>query len=370
MKIALFHDYLVQYGGAERVLEKLMEIYPDAPIYTLLYHPKNLAPSFRLRLSKRKIFTSALQRFPFAKSHHRLYPLLMPYMVEQFDLSRFDLVLSDTTGFGKGLILKPETIHLCYCHTPLRYAWDDSQRYIKEYRHCFLVKPLVRWGVHYLRLWDRQAAQRVDYYLTNSNFVKKRIQKYYQRHAQVVYPPIETKKLKPSRQIKNYYLLVNRLVPYKKTQIVVEAFNQLKKPLIIVGKGPQERALRAIAQNNIKFVGNVYGASLKKLYANCKALIFPQEEDFGIAPVEVMASGRPVIAYRGGGALETVKEGINGIFFDEQTAKDLIKAVKKFEKQSFSLQKIKKSVEKFNDSNFKTQIKKIVNEKYRAFQKS
>jgi glycosyltransferase involved in cell wall biosynthesis len=370
MKVALFHDYLVQYGGAERVLEKLLEIYPDAPIYTLLYNPNALAPSFRRTLEKRKIITSSLQKFPFAKKHHRLYPLFMPYMVEQFDFADFDVVISDTTGFGKGLILKPQTIHISYCHTPLRYAWDNSQKYIKEYKHPYFFRPFIRWGVHYLRIWDRQASERVVYFLANSDFIKERIKKYYHREAVVIYPPIETKKMKTARRPKEYYLIVNRLLAYKKTNIAIQAFNKLGLPLIIVGRGPEEKRLKKIAKNNIKFFGNIYNRDLRKLYRYCKAYVFPQEEDFGIAAVEVMASGRPVIAYRGGGAEETVKENIGGLFFQKQTTEELTKAIKKFEEMQFSCQKIRKSVLKFDESIFKKEFKKFVNKKWLAHQKT
>ena len=371
MKVALFHDYLVQYGGAERVLEKLLEIYPEAPIYTLLYNPKKMAPNFRKVLEKRIVVVSRLQKFLFAKNHHRLYPLFMPYMVEQFDFSEFDVVISDTTGFGKGLILKPQTLHVCYCHTPLRYAWDDSQRYIKEYKHFWPLKPFVRWGVHYLRIWDRQAAQRVDLFLTNSNFVKKRIKKYYSRDSKVIYPPVETASMRVAKKTRNYYLVVNRLLPYKKTALAIETFNELKLPLVIVGRGPEEKRLKRLAKKNIVFLGDVYGKDLKKLYSNCKALIYPQEEDFGITPVEVVASGRPVIAYGGGGALETVKHNLNGIFFKEQTKESLMKAVKKFEKRkTWQTKKMTASVRKFDEKNFKKEIKKFISREYKKFSKT
>ncbi len=370
MKVALFHDYLVQYGGAERVLEKLLEIYPNAPIYTLLYNPKALAPSLRKALERRNVIVSSLQKFPFAKKHHRLYPLFMPYMIEQFDLGDFDVVISDTTGFGKGLILKPQTLHICYCHTPLRYAWDNAQRYVKEYRHPFLLRPFVRWGIHYLRIWDRQASERVDYFLTNSNFVRKRIKKYYHREAVVIYPPVEIKKIRTAKHPKEYYLIVNRLLAYKKTVIAIQAFNELKLPLVVVGRGPEEKRLKKMAKSNIIFLGNIYNEDLKKLYRYCKAYIFPQEEDFGIAAVEVMASGRPVIAYKGGGAKETVKDKISGLFFEKQTVENLTKAIKKFEKMQFSCQKIRKSVSKFDNSVFSREFKKFVNKKWRDFRKN
>lgn len=293
----------------------------------------------------------------------------MPYMIERFDFSDYDVVLSDSTGYAKGIILKPKTLHICYCHTPLRYAWDNSQRYIREYPSSFFLQPLIRWGVHYLRIWDRQAAERVDYFITNSKFVKGRIKKYYHRDAEVIYPPIETKKLKIAHLPKNYYLLVNRLLPYKKTDIAIGVFNELGLPLIIVGRGPEEKRLKRMAENNIKFLGNLYGDDLRKLYRYAKACIFPQEEDFGIAPVEIMASGRPVIAYKGGGALETVKEGINGIFFEKQTSYSLKEALRKFQEMKFSCQKIRKSVLKFDESVFKKKIEKFVNRRWQKHQK-
>lgn len=369
MKVALLHDYLVQYGGAERVLEKLLDIYPDAPVYTLLYRPFSLAPRLRKKLEKRKVITSSLQHFPLAKSHHRLYPLLMPYMVEKFDFSDFDIVLSDTSGFSKGIILRPQTLHICYCHTPLRYAWDNSQKYIKEYRHFFLARPFVKWGIHYLRIWDRQAAERVDYFLTNSRFVQQRIDKYYHRSATVIYPPVETKEFKIAKKHKDYYLIVSRLLPYKKTDIVIDAFNKLRLPLVIIGRGPEEKRLKLKANDNIIFLGSVYGKDLNKFYEQAKAFIFPQEEDFGIAPVEALASGRPVIAYKGGGALETIKEGINGIFFNHQTSESLIEAIEKFEKNKFSCQKIKNSSKYFDESVFREKVKKFVNDKWVKHQK-
>ncbi len=364
MKVAIVHDYLVQYGGAERVFEKILTLYPKAPIYTLLYNPESLAPRLTELLQGRQIITSALQRFPGTTKHHRLFPLLMPYFIEQFDLSEYDVVISDTSSFAKGIITKPQTIHISYCHTPTRYAWDNSHQYIREYRNLLPFKPLANWGVHYLRIWDQQAAQRVDHYIANSFFVKKRIKKYYRRNAKVIYPPIETKKLKIASSPKRYYLLVNRLLPYKKTALAIEAFNRLGLPLIIVGRGPEEKYLKKIAHKNIKFLGNVYGKDLRSLYRHCQALIFPQEEDFGIAPVEVMASGRPVVAYRSGGAIETVTEGVSGIFFDKQEPQALVRAVRQFQALDFKPRNIRKSVLKFDEEVFKKNLDQFIKEKW------
>ena len=295
MKIALVHDYLNQYGGAERVLEAIAEIFPSAPIFTLIYSPKHIRGAF----SDKEIHTSFLQKFPLVKSHHRVFPLLMPVAVEKFNLSKYDIVFSDSTSFAKGVITKPETLHICYCHTPPRYAWDDSHKYIREFTMFPLAKIFVPFFMNYIRLWDREAAMRVDEFICNSKFVAKRIQKYYKKKAKVIYPPVDTKKFSPSNKPpEDYFLMVGRLLAYKKFDIAIEAFNKLKLPLKIVGEGPERKKLEAIANKNIEFLGERHNRELEKYYQNCKALIFPQEEDFGLVAIEAMACGRPVIAYR------------------------------------------------------------------------
>lgn len=361
MRVALVHDYLNQYGGAERVLEAFTEIFPNAPIYTLIYDPKQIRGVF----SDKKIRTSFLQKVPFAKSKHRIFPLLMPIAVEQFDLSDYDVVLSDSTSFAKGVITRPETLHICYCHTPLRYAWDDSHKYIEEFGLPRPIKTLVPFFMNYIRLWDKEAALRVDKFLCNSHFVAKRIKKYYDRDAQVIYPPVDVKAFSIGNSNKEkFFLMVGRLQAYKRFDIAIQAFNKLGKPLKIIGDGPERKKLEKMAGKNIEFLGERYEEDLKKCYQGCQAFILPQEEDFGLIAIEAMAAGKPVIAYQGGGALESVKEGETGLFFDEQTPESLIKAIRKFRPANFNSKKIHKHALKFDKEKFKKKIKDFVEKSY------
>lgn len=365
MRIALVHDYLNQFGGAERVLEAFCEIFPDAPIYTLIYDPKKMKGAF----SERKIRTSFLQKIPFAKSKHRIFPLLMPVAVEQFDLSDYDIVLSDSASFAKGIITKPETLHICYCHTPLRYAWDDSHKYIEEFGLPKIIKRFIPFFMNYIRIWDKEAALRVDKFICNSNFVAKRIKKYYSRDAEVIYPPVDTKNflLSPAKSWGSYFLMVGRLLAYKRFDIAAKAFNKLGKPLKIIGDGPEEKKLKKISNKNIEFLGEISREKLKNYYQNCLALIFPQEEDFGIVPLEAMACGKPIIAYRGGGALESIQDGETGIFFNEQTVDSLIGAINRFHPEKFDAQTIRAHALKFDKEIFKKNIKKFVEKSYHDY---
>lgn len=362
MRIALVHDYLNQYGGAERVLEAFTEIYPSAPIFTLIHDPKKIRDAF----SGKKIYTSFLQKIPWAKSHHRSFPLLMPIAIEKFDLSNYDVVLSDSASFAKGVITKPETLHICYCHTPPRYAWDDSHKYIKEFAMPKLAKIFIPFFMNYIRLWDREASYRVDKFICNSNFVGQRIKKYYKRQAKVIYPPVDTKKFTLGDKISNYFLMVGRLLSYKRFDIGIKAFNKLELPLKIIGDGPERKKLEKLANKNIEFFGELDGEDLEKYYQRCQALIFPQEEDFGIVPLEAMACGRPVIAYRAGGVLESTKEGETGIFFDEQTPEYLIRAINNFTPTKFNPKKIRDHVLKFDKELFKKKIKDFIKESYES----
>lgn len=359
MKVALLHDYLNQYGGAERVLEELMQTFPDAPIYTLLYAPKQLPDSFRAQLEKRELKVSSLNKAPFAAKKHKYYLWALPYMVEQWNFDDFDLLVSDSHSFAKGVISPPQTPHISYCHTPLRYVWDLTSQYQNDYPYPGLVKKLLPIGLHYLRIWDRQAAQRPDKLLTNSNFVKKRIKKYYNREAEIIPPPVKRKGLNTDKApTKDFYLLVSRLIPYKKVDLAIKAFGQLGLPLKIIGAGPEEKKLKKLAGPQIDFLGEVHGEKLKKYYSKAKGFILPQKEDFGIAPIEAMTSGTPVIAFRAGGALDYIKEKKNGLFFKNQTPQSLIKAVKKFEKIEFIPKEIRKTTAQFDQKRFRSKIKK------------
>lgn len=369
MKIALVHDYLVQYGGAERVLEALCEVFPDAPIYTLVYDER----LFKRRFGKKKIYTSFLQSFPFSKTHHRAFPILMPMAIESFDFSSYDLVISDSNSYAKGIITGPGTLHICYCHTPMRYAWDDYYSYADRFTFSTLIKKLVPLAMNYIRLWDKISADRVEKFISNSKFISKRIKKYYRRDAEVIYPPVDLSfyDLGGEKNVKKeYFLIVGRLIPYKRFDLVVEAFNILGLPLKIIGDGSEAKRLKKMARENIEFLGWLPDEKVRDYYYGAKAFLFPQEEDFGIVALESMASGTPVIAYKGGGATEIVKEGINGIFFDSQDVDSVVSAVKKFQNISFDTNEIRASISGFDKEIFKRKIKVFVEREWGEFKKN
>lgn len=363
MKIALVHDYLVQYGGAERVLECFCEIFPYAPIYTIV-HDKKLMHGV---LENKNIHTSFLQKFPLARKNHRIFPLLMPLAVEQFDFSKYDIVLSDSASYAKGIITGSETLHICYMHTPMRYAWDDCQKYTEDFGFPKIIKKLIPFAMNYIRLWDKASADRVDKFIANSNFVAKRIKKYYRKNSIVINPPVAVNKFYLSQKRGNYFLMVGRLIAYKRHDIAIQAFNKLGLSLKIIGRGPEMKKLKKMAKSNIEFLERVSDENLPKYYAECRAFIFPQEEDFGITPVEAMACGRPVIAYQGGGALETIKAGITGVFFADQTAEGLIQAVKNFDSYKFNPNFIRQHALGFDKEIFKKKIKQFVENAWQKF---
>ena len=356
MRIALVHDYLVQYGGAERVLECFSEIFPYAPIYTLIYSKELMRGKF----SKKNIQTSFIQKIPFSKSNHRIFPLFMTFGVEQFDFSDYDVILSDSSGFAKGAITGPETLHICYMHTPMRYAWDDCQKYTSDFYFPRLIKKVVPFFMNYIRLWDKVSADRPDKIIANSNFVSRRIKKYYQRESEIIHPPVNLEKFYSGKKQEDYFLMVGRLIAYKRFDIGIKAFNKLGLKLKIIGRGPDLAKLKKIAGPNIEFLGRVSDEKLAKNYAQCRAFIFPQEEDFGIVAIEAMASGRPLIAYKGGDIVEHMEDGKSGIFFEKQNKEDIINAIKKFEKMQFDSDYIRKSVLKFDKSFFKAKIKEYI----------
>lgn len=356
MKIAFVHDYLVQYGGAERVLECFTEIWPHAPIYTLIYDEEKTHGIFK----GKRIYTSFLQNFPYSRKNHRIFPPLMPPAIEQFDLSKYDLVLSDSSSFAKGAITPPGTFHVCYCHTPMRYAWDDCQKYIEEFGFPGFVKKIVPFFMNYIRVWDRVSAERPDVYVANSKFVSGRIKKYYKKDSTVINPPVNVEKFFIGEKTGDYFLMVGRLMTYKRFDIVIEAFNRLGWKLKIIGRGPDFKRLAKMAKSNIIFMGRLSEEELARTYSEAKAFIFPQEEDFGIVAIEAMASGRPLIAFRGGDIVEHVIDGREGIFFDEQTADSLIGALQKFKPENFDSPRIREKALPFNREIFKGKIKNFV----------
>jgi len=361
MKVALIHDHLAQDGGAEKVLKVFSDMFPEAPIYTLLYEQKHVSKYF----SGRRIETSVIQKLPGGVKHYQWYLFFMPIAVEFFDLSAYDLVISDTSSFAKGVITKPECLHICYCHTPTRYLWSDTHQYINELKYNKWFKKIISMVLNRIRLWDRLAADRVDVFIANSKTVQNRITKYYRRESTIIYPPVETQNfsvrdLSTQKPEEKYFLAGCRLAPYKRIDIVIEAFKTLGADykLKIFGSGVDLERLKKIAgaAENIEFLGRVSEEDKTKLFENAQAFINPQEEDFGITVIESMAAGRPVIAYRKGGATETVIEGETGLFFDEETADSLVAAIKKFQTLSFDSQGIRAHAEQFSIVNFKKQI--------------
>ncbi len=364
MKVALLHDYLNQAGGAERVLLALTELFPEAPIYTLIYDKKRLAG-----FENKKINTSFLQKLPFATSKIKYYLPIMPVAVEQLNLGDYDLVISSTSALIKGVITPPDTLHICYCHTPTRYLWSDTHSYPKDIKVGSVVKNILPFILTSLRQWDHQAAQRVNHFIANSQFVADRIKNYYNRDSEVIYPPVDTENFYISNQLGNYYLLISRLRPYKKVDMAIAAFNKLNLPLKIIGTGEEEANLKKMAKSNIEFLGAVSEEEKRKYLANCLALIHPQEEDFGLTAIEAMASGRPVIAYAAGGALETVIDGQTGKLFDEQSWEALIDTIIKFKPNDFDPIEIKKHANNFNTENFYHKMKTFIDKSYQEFKK-
>lgn len=351
LKIAIVADWLTVFAGAERVVYELHKLFPKAPIYTSLYD-KDKCSVF----SKAGIIESNLKYLPFARKFHRLFFPFMPMAFEKMDFSNFDIVISSSHSASKGIITKPETLHISYCHSPMRYVWDQSHSYQKNYRAFLAFRIFYKPLLHKMRIWDRIASARVDKYIANSSYVSDRIKKYYKRESTLIYPPVDLSFFRTHDKKSDYYLAVGRLISYKKFDLIIKTFNELMLPLKVVGDGPELKALKKMAKKNIEFLHNVSDEELRKIYQNAKALIYPQVEDFGITPLEAMASGTPVIAFAKGGSLETVKENVSGTFFNEQTEEALVKAVKKFNKKDWNSKNISQSVERFSTVRFKMEM--------------
>ena len=362
LKVAIVAEELTQLGGAERVLDCFIEMFPKAPIYTIVWDDKKTAGKY----AKKDIRTSFIQDLPFGTKKYKWYLPLMPKAVESFDLKNYDLVLSVTSALIKGVKTKKPTIHICYCNTPTRYLWFDSAEYIKNAPIPFFVRPLMPMVLSYLKKWDLKASKRPDFYIANSVNVQQRIKKYYHRDSFSIFPPVDAKffmpnsKIRPARSGK-FYLLVSRIEPYKKVDLVISAFKKLGLPLKIVGGGTRFEEYKNNATANIELVGRVSDEKLAKYFQNSIATIFPQEEDAGIVPLESMAVGRPVIAYGKGGVLESVIDKKTGIIFDEQTVEGLISAIKKFQKIKFNQRGIRSQAIKFDQSLFKKKVLAYIN---------
>ncbi|MFA5070219.1 MAG: glycosyltransferase [Patescibacteria group bacterium] len=364
MKVALVHEHLAQDGGAEKVLRVFQNLYPEAPTYTLLYDKKEASPAF----AGKDIRTSFIQRLPWGVKKYKWFLLLMPSAIESFDFSEFDVVLSSASAFAKGVITRPKTVHICYCHSPTRYLWSDTHSYVEELSYNRVIKKIIPYYLSRLRMWDTLAANRVDEFIANSQTIQKRIHKYYRRDSAVILPPVDTTNFSIAEKTGDYYLIGGRLVAYKRYDLAVRAFSKLGIPLKIFGEGPEYQKLREMAKPNIEFLGKVGGEDLKKLYSEAIAFIHPQEEDFGITAVEAMASGRPVIAYAAGGALETVVAGQTGVFFDDQEWEALADTVIRFKPEKFNPQAIKNHAFEYDTEKFKERIKKFVENTYLKYQ--
>jgi glycosyltransferase involved in cell wall biosynthesis len=334
------------------VLRAFHDMFPHAPIYTLVDDGRVSDLFFR----RAEIKTSFLQRTPFGRRLYKWLLPLHPTAVESFDLSSYDVVLSDSSTFAKGVITRPETIHLCYCHTPTRFLWHDTHNYTEDVHQGRLVKKVLPAILSQLRVWDQVAAQRVDKFIANSHETARRIKKYYHRSSTVIYPPIEWDDFYLADEPGDYFLMVGRLRPYKKFDLAIEAFNKLGLPLVIVGSGEEDRRLTRMAGPNIVFLRQVTEKQKAWLFAHCQALIHPQEEDFGIVAVEAMASGRPVIAFNRGGALETVVPGVTGAFFGEQSVDALTDAVRVFRSGDYDPVKIREHARQFRRERFEREI--------------
>jgi len=373
MKIALVHDYLNKLGGAEKVLQIFHKIYPDAPVYTLLYDKAGTRGIFEK--DNYKIVTSSLQNKPaFIRKRSKVLLNKFPQAIEEFDFSDFDVVISGSNSFAHGIITGPETMHICYCYSPTRYLWDWHHEYLAENNIGYgFVGRFLRASLSNLRIWDRLSADRVNFWISQSKTVADRIKKYYRKDSIIINPPVNIKNFPLNKsKPKEYYLVVSRLTPYKKIDIAIEAFNKLDKRLIIAGEGSDKNRLEILADSkNIEFTGYISDKKHYELLSNCKAFIFPGEEDFGLTPVESMACGRPVIAYGKGGVTETVIDGKTGLFFNQPTADSLISAINKFENNinQFKPDICRKRAGQFSEEIFIKKIKEEVNKCWHKYHK-
>lgn len=362
MRVAIVHDDLTQRGGAERVVESMHQIWPLAPIYTSVYDEKGTFSSF----SQMDIRTSFMQQLPFASNtkYNKLYLSLFPIAFETLDLRGYDVVISHGTRFSHGVITSVDTCHIHYCHTPARFAWRYHE-YVEEGGFGEILKKILPFFIHQLRIWDHSAAQRADVFFSNSYNIARRVAKYYGRDSDILYPPVETDRFfivdKPKS---DFFLIVSRLLPYKRIDLAISACNQLKISLKIVGTGSDMQRLKKLAGPTVEILGRVPDGKVEQLFADCRAFIFPGEEDFGIAPLEAMASGRPVIAYRAGGAMETVIEGVTGLFFNQPTPEALMHVMGQLDQYVFDPNVLRAHAETFSTKAFQDRLKMLVQLRY------
>jgi glycosyltransferase involved in cell wall biosynthesis len=360
MKVALVHDYLNQMGGAERVVLALHEIFPDAPIYTSIYDPKRVDTAFE----SIDIRTSFMQKLPLVKKHHQPFLPIYPFAMERLDLRGYDLVLSSSSAFGKGVVTRPETLHICYCHTPMRWCWNYDE-YVERERLGGISRSILPFFITGLRVWDQTSSMRVDHFIANSPVVADRIQKYYRRDAVVIPPPVAASRFTfdVTTRPEGFFLIVSRFMPYKRIDLAIEACNRLQLPLVIIGSGRDENRLKSIAGPTIRFMGRLSDEEVLHYYAHCRAFLLPGEEDFGITPLEAQSSGRPVIAYAAGGALASVIENVTGTFFQKQTVESLVEVLESFDERRFDPQTIRNHALEFDKPRFHRRILQFIEAK-------
>ncbi len=363
IKIALVHDFLDQYGGAERVLKVLSEMFPEAPIFTLLYDKEKMRGEF----ANREIHVSFLQKFPsFLRKRKKWLLPFMPVAPETFNLREYDLIISSSGAWSKGIVTRLNTLHISYLHSPMRFVWDSHEEYLKESKSGRKLGFLARMILNYIRVWDKTAADRPDYLISNSVFTQRRVRKYYGRDSKVIYPPVimkhKTCNMEQNKENTKYFLVVSRLSAYKKIDRVIEAFNKLELPLLIVGEGQEKKKLEKIAEKNISFLSFQKEEKLAQIYAGARAFLFANEDDFGIAPVEAMSQGVPVLALRRGGVLETVIEGKTGEFFDSNEPEIIADSVRRFieKEQCYDKNTIRQRAEDFSRERFIENIKEYI----------
>ncbi len=358
MRVAIVHDWLTGFRGGEKVLEVFCELFPEAPLYTLFHIPDSTSPT----IESHPIRTAFTQRLPGSRSHYRWYLPLYPLAIESLDLEGYDLVLSSSHCAAKGIIPPPDALHICYCHTPMRYIWDRFEDYFGTGAKArFVFGPIA----HFLRDWDVSSSRRVDHFVANSDHVADRIRTYYGRDVdEVIPPPVDTSFFTPgnggSSTADDYFLIVSALVPYKRVELAIQAFTERRDPLLIVGTGPERARLEAFASDNVRFLGRVDDEELRRLYRNCRACLLPGVEDFGIVPLEAQACGRPVVALARGGALETVRNGETGVLFEEASADSISRAVDKVSTLSFNSVELCSWAKRFSRESFKSKINEFI----------
>jgi len=369
MKTALVHDWLIDFRGAEKVVEQIIQI-PELGItklYTLLFSRAEFAGS---PLGSMDVEESVLVKLPLSKRLYRQYILFLPFAAEQFDLSEYDMVISSSHSVAKGVITKSDQLHISYCHTPMRYVWDLYHLYLRQMGLTKGIKGnIVRLMFHYVRMWDYLASKRVDLFVANSKYIARRIRKHYGREATVIYPPVDTEKFMPSHRRDDYFITVSHLVPYKRVDLIVRAFNKMKLPLVVIGDGPDMRAIRSLANPNVELLGRLSDQEVAEYMSRAKAFVYAAEEDFGIVPVEAQAAGVPVVAYGRGGVGESVLEGETGVLFQEQNVASLIGAVQRFIKHEdrFDSALIRRNAERFSSQRFRQEFRDFVLPRYEDF---